>query len=107
MIAFHVEKSQYHPGHHVITIDPRTYTEINQYTAISTSYHLLESALFGLTYTEYLRMCRDEYHGTLHGGAGYITVSFKDIRDANALRFDLYKRWNILTDGWEIKKKEE
>lgn len=61
------------------------------------SYAILGARLFGLSYADYLRMCRDVYHANLVGkNHRYISVLFDSEADANSLASSLNERVKFL-----------
>ena len=61
------------------------------------SYAVFGARLFGLTYADYLRMCRDVYHAILVGKKRlYISVLFNTEEEARRLAEELNKRVNFL-----------
>ena len=74
-----------------IALNPDIYDIIG--TPITTSYNLLPARLLGLSYADYCRLTRDKFNGTLHGrNGGYITITFKNSKDCDALVRLLNKR---------------
>lgn len=75
-----------------IALSPDIYDIIG--TPITTSYNLLPARLLGLSYADYCRLARDKFNGTLHGrNGGYITITFKNSKDCDALVRLLNKHW--------------
>ena len=63
----------------------------------SGSYAVLGARLFGLTYANYLRMCRDVYHAVLVGKNHiYISVLFNTEAEAQKLATELNSRVKFL-----------
>ena len=61
------------------------------------SYAVLGARLFGLSYAQYLRMCRDVYHAALVGkNCKYISVLFSNEDDAKRLASELSSRAKFL-----------
>lgn len=61
------------------------------------SYNVLMARLFGLSYANFLRMCRDMYGADLHGKqGGYITMTFKDTKNCDRLIKELNRRWDLM-----------
>lgn len=78
-----------------IALNPEVYDIIGG--PINSTYNLLAARMFGLSYPAYCRMARDKFNGTVHGrNGGYITVTFDNSKDCDALVKELNKRW----DAW-------
>lgn len=60
---FYYEESPYHPGYYLI----RAKHEENHINYTEGSFNILPARLLGLTYANYLRMCRDIFGATLIG----------------------------------------
>jgi hypothetical protein len=77
---FKAEKSAIHQNKWIITIDH------DNFYCKSTigSYHVLEARVMGLSYANYLRMCRDIYHAEVIGkGSLYPVAYFTYCSDAS------------------------
>lgn len=68
------------------------YVKLTNYQLVPGFYHqggsliLIESGILNMEYDDYLRMCRDVFHGELIGkNWAYPSVQFKDKKDASAL----------------------
>jgi hypothetical protein len=62
-------------------------------TATRGSYAVLGARLFGLSYANYLRLCRDNYNATLTGKKSlYINMTFTNKDDAEKLAKELSRR---------------
>ena len=62
-------------------------------TSTNGSYAILGARLFGLTYANYLRLCRDHYNATLIGKKSkYINMTFANKDDADNLAKELSRR---------------
>lgn len=57
------------------------------------SYNVLQARLFGLSFPDYLRFVRVQYHATLVGKEGYTYFIFNNSADCDALVAELNKRW--------------
>lgn len=75
-----------------VALDPQVYEIIGG--PVNASYNTLAARMFGLSYPEYCRMARDKFNGVIHGRqGGYITVTFQDPKDCDAIVKELNKRW--------------
>lgn len=88
---FQAEESPYHPNKFIIKPTSHLYNLINR---IEGSYHVYEARLFGLSYSQYLRMLRDKYGVTIIGkGQTYPVAYFLDLDKANEVITELNKRF--------------
>lgn len=66
---------------------------------ITGSWSVFEARVMGLSYANYLRMCRDIYGAEIIGkGNKYPTVFFSSKLNAQKLIKVLEKRWNIIKE---------
>lgn len=73
------------------------HNEKDLFTGVKGSYGVIAARLMNLSYTDYLRMCRDKYGAELRGKEGlYIVPFFADVKLCNALLKELNRRWNIV-----------
>lgn len=93
---FYYDESACHPGKYMVRADLEkfhlTYTE--------GSYNVIQARLMGLTYANYLRMCRDIYGAEIVGkGSLYPYPIFKFSKDLHDLIEQLNARANLVL--WE------
>ena len=90
---FYLEESPYHPGKYTIKINfdklPLKYTE--------GSYNVLCARLMGLTYSSYLRMCRDVFDAEILGKNSMYPVAYFQKTGTEKMLLDfLNKRVEII-----------
>lgn len=62
----------------------------------SGSYNILPARLFGLSYADYLRMCRDEYGARIFGKGEYYPLALFDKSQTEELIKELDRRMEIV-----------
>lgn len=93
---FYRDESASHPGKHMIRVDAEKF-HLN-YT--EGSFNVIQARLFGLTYANYLRMCRDVYGAEIVGkNSGYPYAIFKFSKGLEDLIEQLNARANLVL--WE------
>lgn len=93
---FILEESPYQEGKYTISIDFNLFPEMK----IKGSYNLFFARLMGLSYPQYLRMCRDCFGATIVGKKSLYPVAyFKKDMKSSALVRNLNARMNIIM--WE------
>lgn len=93
---FYCDESASHPGKYMIRADLEKF-HLN-YT--EGSYNVIGARLMGLTYANYLRMCRDIYGAEIVGkGSNYPYPIFKRSKELNDLIEQLNSRANLVL--WE------
>ena len=93
---FYREESPYHPGKYRIAANLDDFHCV--YTA--GSYNIIQARLFGTTYAQYLRMCRDKYGAEIIGkGSLYPYPVFKLSQGLVDLIEELNARANLVL--WE------
>lgn len=93
---FYKEESPYYPGKYHIA------TSLDDFHCVYTegSYNIIQARLFGTTYAQYLRMCRDIYGAEIIGkGDLYPVAYFKLSQGLNDLIDQLNARANFVL--WE------
>lgn len=71
------------------------------------SYSIFCARMLGLSFAQYLRMCRDIFNGELVGKEGYTKVYFENERDAKPLVELLNKTYNLIKLEQEIVRKQK
>jgi hypothetical protein len=94
--VFYYDESATHPGKYMIRVDlDKFYLNYTQ-----GSYNIIGARLMGLTYADYLRMCRDIYGAEIVGKGGvYPYPIFKLSKGLNDLIEQLNTRANFIL--WE------
>lgn len=93
---FKLEESPYHEGKYTISIDFDLFPEVK----INGSFNLFAARLMGLSYPQYLRMCRDCFGATIIGKKSLYPVAyFKKTATTSALVRNLNARMNLVM--WE------
>lgn len=91
---FKAEESPYHPNKFIIKPTSHLYNLIDR---LEGSYHVYEARLFGLPYSQYLRMLRDKYGVDIIGkGQTYPVAYFLDLDKAREVVIELNKRFRII-----------
>lgn len=67
--------------------------DVREYFRGVRTYAIASARVLGLTYPEYLRFARDQYHGTIIGKTGFPVVYFENKIDAINLQVLLNKYW--------------
>ena len=94
--VFYRDESATQPGKYMIRAD------LGSFHLLSTegSYNIIQARLFGITYAQYLRMCRDEFGAEIIGkGEKYPYPVFKLSKGLNDLIDQLNARANLVL--WE------
>jgi hypothetical protein len=65
--VFYRDESPYHPGKYLI----RAHLDEFHLDSTTGSFHVIGARLMGLTYAQYLRMCRDEFGAEIVGKGSY------------------------------------
>ena len=93
---FYRDESASHPGKYMIRVD----TEKFHLNHTEGSFNVIQARLFGLTYANYLRMCRDIYGAEIVGkNSGYPYATFKFSKGLEDLIEQLNARANLVL--WE------
>ena len=93
---FYRDESASHPGKYMIRVD----TEKFHLNHTEGSFNVIQARLFGLTYANYLRMCRDVYGAEIVGkNSGYPYAIFKFSNGLEDLIEQLNARANLVL--WE------
>lgn len=93
---FYREESPYHPGKYRITMNLDDF--YCNYT--KGSYNIIQARLFGLSYPQFLRMCRDCFGAEIIGkDSMYPVAYFKRSKELDALIDNLNARANLVL--WE------
>jgi hypothetical protein len=93
---FYRDESASHPGKYMIRVDAEKF--FLNYT--EGSFNVIQARLFGLTYANYLRMCRDIYGAEIVGkNSGYPYAIFKFSKGLEDLIEQLNARANLVL--WE------
>lgn len=93
---FYRDESASHPGKYMVRVDAEKF-HLN-YT--EGSFNVIQARLFGLTYANYLRMCRDIYGAEIVGkNSGYPYAIFKFSKGLEDLIEQLNARANLVL--WE------
>lgn len=94
--VFYRDESASHPGKYIIRVDLDKFHL--EYT--KGSYNVICARLMGLTYAQYLRMCRDCFGAEIIGkGSHYPVAYFKLSKELNDLIEQLNARANLVL--WE------
>lgn len=94
--VFYRDESAIQPGKYIIRAD------LDKFHLYSTegSFNIIEARLMGLTYADYLRMCRDVYGAEIIGkNSTYPVAYFKPTQDLNNLISQLNERANLILSG--------
>lgn len=87
---FYCEESPYHPGTYMIAIHHDKFYCLGLNS--TGSYHVLQARIMGLTYANYLRMCRDVFGANIIGKKSIFPVAyFSSYTKIN----DLIKQLNV------------
>jgi hypothetical protein len=92
---FYKDESPYYPGKYLIKID------LDAFKLKSTqgSFAVISARLFGISYADYLRMCRDHYGAEIIGkGSPYPVAYFKLTDKFNELISNLNARANYILE---------
>ena len=93
---FYREESPYHPGKYRIAINH----DLFHCESTTGSFNILPARLYGLIYSDYLRMCRDIYGAEIIGkGSNYPYPIFKLSKGLEDLIEQLNSRANLVL--WE------
>lgn len=93
---FYRDESASHPGKYMVRVD----TEKFHLNYTEGSFNVIQARLFGLTYANYLRMCRDIYGAEIVGkNSGYPYAIFKLSKGLEDLIEQLNARANLVL--WE------
>ena len=94
--VFYKEESASFPGKYIIKVD----TEKFHIQSAKGSLHIIQARLFGLMYSEYLRMCRDFFEADIVGkNELYPVAYFKSIEKLEILIDNLNARATLVL--WE------
>lgn len=93
---FYRDESASHPGKYMVRVD----TEKFHLNYTEGSFNVIQARLFGLTYANYLRMCRDIYEAEIVGkNSSYPYAIFKLSKGLEDLIEQLNARANLVL--WE------
>lgn len=60
------------------------------------SYNVVMARLFGLSFPNFLRYCREVYGADINGRQGYSYLTFKDNEKCTRLVNELNRRWDLM-----------
>lgn len=96
---FYKDESAVHPGKYLIRV------KLEEFNLDSTtgSFSIIAARLFGITYAQYLRMCRDHYGAEIYGkSSNYPVAYFKLSKELDSLIAQLNERANLILEGGTI-----
>ena len=98
-LAFSIEQSPCHEGKYYIDFDCEKCDKV-KIGVKGGSYAVFASRLFGLTYKDYLKMCRDIYGAELFGkGTRYVIALWSNREQGLKLVKELNKRLNYIVNN--------
>ena len=93
---FYKDESPYYPGKYLI----RANLDFFKLKSTQGSFAVIGARLFGISYADYLRMCRDHYGAEIIGkNSMYPTAYFKPTEKLNDLISELNVRANYILNG--------
>lgn len=92
MISFKVENDAWRLGYYFINFQHPPHSRFEK---TGSSYVVFQARLFGLPYNEFLELGQAVYNGELCG-KGFISLIYKNKKDADNMCKELNKRYEIL-----------